>query len=243
MVQFDQHHQAHDRKPSIRSKLSLTPFAKRVSHALLHKLRLLYRSDPNFYVLGTTGNVYIVNLSTNPSCTCPDRTNPCKHIFFVLIRVLGVSLDDPHLRRKTLKPNHLARLLATPSFIVSFARQTLRERFHQVFFLNKELGINAASLMPCVEVEEGAMCPICLDEMRKSGDRAVACGTCKIPVHEECLMTWEKTKKKGLTKCVTCRSPWTNKGDQQRYLNLSYYVWEDEMCPKFGGGNKECRHE
>lgn len=105
----------------------------RILRALGHRLFLLHRSDPNFYILGATGNVYIVNVSTTPACTCPDRATPCKHILFVLIKVLGVPLDDPCLRKRTLRPNQLTRLLANPSSIYSLAGPSLRERFHRAF--------------------------------------------------------------------------------------------------------------
>src|SRR5262245_21640594 len=87
------------------------PLAERVIRALRHRLRLLHRSDSTFFVLGATGNVYTVSLSATPSCTCPDRTTPCKHILFVFIRVLGVPLDDSSLWRRTLRPCQLHRLL------------------------------------------------------------------------------------------------------------------------------------
>uniref|UniRef100_A0A803LFK9 Mitogen-activated protein kinase kinase kinase 1 n=2 Tax=Chenopodium quinoa TaxID=63459 RepID=A0A803LFK9_CHEQI len=229
----NQQHQHHDRHPCkcTPPKPTLQAFTERVTNALLHHIFLLYRSDPEFYVLGATGNVYIVNISITPSCTCPDRTTPCKHILFVLIKVLGFPLDDPGLRRQTISPCHLEKLQATPSSPVSLASHTLRQRFHQVFFLKKELGLRNANLKPCMKAEVGGTCPICL-EMGRSGDRMVACETCRIPIHEECLMTWKRTQRKELTKCLTCRSQWKQKGDQQRYLNLSDYVSEDETSPK-----------
>ncbi|KAG4392134.1 hypothetical protein GLYMA_04G084500v4 [Glycine max] len=91
------------------------PISDRIVRALRHRLRLLHRSGSTFFILGATGNVYTVTLSSSPSCTCPDRTTPCKHILFVLIRVLGVSLDDVCLRRRTPRPCQLQRLLGTPT--------------------------------------------------------------------------------------------------------------------------------
>ena len=49
--------------------------------------------DPirEFLVMGTTGNVYTVTIENEPSCTCPDfqlRQRRCKHIFFILMRVM-----------------------------------------------------------------------------------------------------------------------------------------------------------
>ena len=46
-----------------------------------------------FTVLGTTGSVYTVTINTNPTCTCFDfkrRKTRCKHIYFILTRVMKV---------------------------------------------------------------------------------------------------------------------------------------------------------
>lgn len=46
----------------------------------------------NFTVLGSTGNVYTVTLSKVPTCNCPDaiKGNLCKHLLFVMIKVVGL---------------------------------------------------------------------------------------------------------------------------------------------------------
>ncbi|KAL2934518.1 Mitogen-activated protein kinase kinase kinase 1 [Bienertia sinuspersici] len=216
------HHHHYEHQGGIGWSPTSQDFAERLKNALFHHLQLLYRSDPNLYVLGATGNVYKVSISSTPSCTCPDRVTPCKHILFVLIKVLGIPPDDPILRRETLKPSHIEMLRATPNCPESLANHTLREKFHQVLFLKKELGIR---LKPCtcMEVEAGATCPICLEVVGKSGDRIVACEKCNTPIHEECLMTWKTTtthQRKRLTKCVTCRSNWRGHL-YQRYFNLA----------------------
>ncbi len=46
-----------------------------------------------FAILGTNGNVYDVIIDKEPTCNCPDcavRGNKCKHIIFVMAKVLGV---------------------------------------------------------------------------------------------------------------------------------------------------------
>lgn len=200
------------------------PFAERVIRALRHRLRLLHRSDSSFFVLGATGNVYTVNISATPSCTCPDRTTPCKHILFVFIRVLGVSLDDSCLWRRNLRPCQLKRLLSLPASAGTLAGATVREMFHQLFF-HAGPSTNPG---PQVEVEDGAACPVCLEEMGK-GEKLVACGTCRNSIHEECLMAWKKSSRRRSTSCVLCRARWRNTADQDKYLNLSAYISEDDM--------------
>lgn len=195
-------------------------------HPLCHRRRLLHRSDCNFFMLGATGNVYKVTLSSTPSCTCPDPTIPCNHILFVLIQVLGVSLDDVCLRRRTLRPCELHRLLGTPTSREALAGPTLRQRFHQQF---SEEG----ALVPIIEIEEGSRCPICLEEMGME-ERVVACGTCENPVHEECMVKWKRSRGKRWARCVICRAKWRDKTEQDKYLNLSAYIIEGDMTQPKG---------
>lgn len=206
------------------------PVADRIVRAIRHRLRLLHRSESNFFVLGATGNVYTVTLSTNPSCTCPDRTTPCKHILFVFIKVLGVSLDDSCLRRRTLRPCLLSHLLSKPTSPEAVAGASVRERFHQLFLQARE-----GSSRPAIEIEDGTMCPVCLDEMGR-GEKVVACGTCRNPIHEECLLTWKRTRGRRSASCVICRARWSNRTDQERYLNLAAYVSDDDEVAEGDGG-------
>lgn len=138
-------------RPHLRFR-PIQPIADRIVRALRHHLRLIHRSESKFFVLGATGNVYTVTLSVTPSCTCPDRTTPCKHILFVFIRVLGVSVDDACLRRRTLRLCHLNRLLGTPSDHGALAGAGVRERFHQLFFQATQ-----GASRPNVEIEDGTV--------------------------------------------------------------------------------------
>ncbi|KAK8602505.1 hypothetical protein V6N13_057866 [Hibiscus sabdariffa] len=205
------------------------PVVERIARALRHPLFLLHRSDSTFFVLGATGNVYTVTLSSTPSCTCPDRTTPCKHILFVLIRALGVSVDDTCLRRQTLRPCRLTRLLGTPTSPEALAGAGLRERFHQLFSERKKHGGSG----DVKEIEEGTVCPVCLEEMEK-GDKVAACSTCRNLIHEECLMRWKRSRGRRSANCVICRARWIS--DQEKYLNLAAYIGRDEAEGGGGGG-------
>ncbi|XP_004148392.1 mitogen-activated protein kinase kinase kinase 1 [Cucumis sativus] len=202
------------------------PVADRIVRALHHHLRLLHRSGSNFFVLGATGNVYIVSLSSTPSCTCPDRITPCKHILFIYLQALGLSLDDVCLRRRTLRPCQLNRLLAAPIMLKSLAEIGLRKVFHQQFFqVNDRAASSSSSSSVTVEdMEDGSACPVCLDDMKKK-DRVVACSTCRNLVHEDCFTRWKRSKGRRNVSCVVCRARWKDtKDEQQKYLNLSAYI-------------------
>ena len=131
-----------------------------------------------------------------------------------------MSLDDVCLRRRTLRPCQLQRLLGTPTLPEAVAGGTLRQRFHQLFF-------SGGSTETKIEMEEGATCPVCLEEMGKE-QNLVACGTCRNPIHEECLMKWKRTKGRSAS-CVICRARWRDRVEQDEYLNLSAYVGEDDV--------------
>ncbi|MCL7047919.1 hypothetical protein MKW94_022149 [Papaver nudicaule] len=90
---------------------------ERVERAFNQCIHLLHRSEADFFVLGDTGNVYTVTLSRIPSCNCPDQHTPCKHMLFVLLRVLRISSHDACLRSKTLMQSQVARLLKKPSSV------------------------------------------------------------------------------------------------------------------------------
>lgn len=210
------------------------PISDRILRALRHPLRLLHRADPNFFVLGTTGNVYTINLCSTPSCSCPDPSVPCKHILFVFIRVLGVPLDDACLRRRTLRPCQLHRLLATPTVPESLAAASLRQRFQQLLSSNNNgRNLQEGDLMnnERIEIEEGSSCPVCLEEIGKE-EKVVACGTCENPIHEECFNMWKRSRGKRRVRCVICRAKWRNITEQanNKYLNLSAYVIEEDMA-------------
>ncbi|XP_050210123.1 uncharacterized protein LOC126660571 [Mercurialis annua] len=218
------------------------PVADRIFRALRHQLKLLHRTDTNFFVLGATGNVYTVTLSTNPSCTCPDRTSPCKHIYFVLIRVLGVSVHDTCLRRGTLRPCKVSLLISLPSSVHSLASVGIRETFHQLFYKVSDGGLLRPNNKN-VEIKEGTVCPICLDEIEKNDEERVvsACRTCKNVVHEDCLKMWKKTRGRKGGNCVICRARWRdNRSDQERYLNLAAYVGDDVTAMYHTGIDGKC---
>ncbi|KAL9678522.1 hypothetical protein QQ045_016366 [Rhodiola kirilowii] len=204
------------------------PIADRILRAIRHRLLLLHRTGASFFVLGATGNVYTVTLSTAPSCTCPDRTKPCKHILFVLIKALGVPPDASSLRRRTLRPCQLNRLLAAPTMNEALAGAALQDRFHELSKLARRSG---SSKVIMVEMGDGSMCPVCLEEM-EHGERAESCGTCRNLIHEECLLRWRRSRGRRYVNCVVCRAKW-DMAEKDKYLNLAAYATED------GSGSSE----
>ncbi|MFS7889808.1 putative transferase transcription factor C2H2 family [Helianthus anomalus] len=191
-----------------------------LSHPPQHitRIRLLHRSNATFFILGTTGNVYTVTLATTPTCTCPDPTVPCKHIHFLYVHVFSLPLNNPCLHRRTLRPCQLTRLLSTKISNEAVASAPIRRRFHELYRRS-----NGGKLL--VHVEDGSTCPVCLEEFRVGRWRVVACGACKNPIHVVCLTAW---KSKSSRTCVICRARWRETKQEDKYLNLSAYVGEDD---------------
>ncbi|XP_066357499.1 uncharacterized protein [Miscanthus floridulus] len=197
-----------------------TPCGNRINRALQQNLRLLHRAGAEFSVLGARGYVYTVTLSTTPACTCPDPVVPCKHILFVQLRVLGLSLDEACDWRQ------VARLVGTPTYPDQFAGARARERLHQSW-----------SRRPL----DSAACPVCLEEMvpapaSESSSRTAAsqailtCRTCRNAVHAECFARWERRFSGRAATCVVCRSQWrqpNREQEQEQYMNLA----DGAACP------------
>ncbi|KAM3212481.1 hypothetical protein ACQJBY_065494 [Aegilops geniculata] len=224
--------------------------ANRIIRALQHHLLLLHRAGADFFVLGATGNVYTVTLATTPACTCPDPGAPCKHILFVLLRVLGLSLDEACVWRQSLRPCQVARLVAAPTYPEVLAGPRARERFHQLWAAHAAAAAAKAadqrrqeSAGPSSGRLDGAACPVCLEEMAppaeaQSGAAAtgpaplLTCGTCRNSVHAECFARWKRSRARRAATCVVCRARWRKPSrdreqDQQQYMNLSAYMNEE----------------
>lgn len=214
-------------RPSAARQLS-----DRIGRALRHRLRLLHRSGADFFVLGATGNVYTVTIAATPSCSCPDRAAaPCKHTLFVFLRVLSLSLDDACLRRRTLCPPQLRRLLEAPISPEALAGVRARERFHQLF---SDAGGGGAAPR---RQPRGGDCPVCLQEMESEGEGALkTCATCGNSLHEGCFLRWRSSRGRRAATCVLCRARWRDRKETERYLNLAAYAGEDET-PATGGGS------
>ncbi|CAL5048223.1 unnamed protein product [Urochloa decumbens] len=235
-------------EPAVATPNTTTPFAaaeeeastrrvaNRIIRALQHQLRLLHRAGAEFFVLGATGNVYTVTLSASPACTCPDPAAPCKHILFVLLRVLGLSLDEACVWRHTLRPCQVARLVGTPTSPGVLAGARAREKFHQLWAARPSVAGRKDAAAPAPgRPLEGAACPVCLEEMAPAAaapaqqQQAVVltCRTCRNAVHAECFARWKRSRARRAATCVVCRSRWrqpSREQEKEQYMNLAAYM-------------------
>ena len=160
----------------------------------MYLLEMTQQSDTkaDFVVLGSTGNVYNVTIDDKISCTCPDalKGNRCKHAFFVLMRVLGVSAQNPILQQKSLTEDDFKSMNISNLRVPQTAEAPLTVK-----------SAYQTSKLPVVpkNLED---CPICYEKI--GTEEHEACKQCRYAFHSECLSTWWAHANQNT--CPMCRS-------------------------------------
>lgn len=215
-----------------------TAVRERILRAFTHRLYLIEKNlsgDPpsacDFFVLGATGNVYTVTLSIVPSCTCPDhaRGNTCKHILFVMLRVLKLPCVDPRVWQKALLPSELQALLHNLSVNDAvLASDPVRYRFKQI------TGECSTSEAPKpLQRDIDGDCPVCYEPMASNDGKplepVVFCKMCGNNVHSDCFKRWSQSKTHDRVTCIYCRALWERDdkiegaSSHGEYINLAAY--------------------
>ncbi|GAB7359076.1 hypothetical protein MBLNU230_g5148t1 [Neophaeotheca triangularis] len=141
-------------------------------------------------IAGTTGNVYQITIDKVPSCSCPHalKGNQCKHIAYVLARVLRVP--------------------AELQYQLAFVSTELREIFAKAPPLPSETAEK--------ETHDGnrkpleGECPLCSEDFDLNSLEAIVyCkASCGNNIHRSCFQQWSATKGGGSVPCPFCRTPW-----------------------------------
>ncbi|WWD10062.1 hypothetical protein V865_008195 [Kwoniella europaea PYCC6329] len=183
-----------------------------------------------FKVLGSTGNVYTVNIGTIPRCDCPDNlkgNKPCKHIIFVFIKVLKVPDDSSIWFQMSLTPEEVEQVFNT-SPPTPNGSVTVNVKVHKAYLHATGRGGEDEEVVTGIakEIKDGSDgkkmdavgedCPVCYEEMAQEdvdGKKLVYDETltgCGKPLHTECFNMWAMTAttKGNDVTCVWCRSPW-----------------------------------
>lgn len=158
-----------------------------------------------FKICGSTRLLYDINLHQNGSftCSCPDmfKHNPtyvCKHICFVMIKVLkhasfvNFVLNHHKLDESTI--NHAKEICIAQC-----------EAFNP--YLAEQYHILKVTDFDCHDpkLDEGDECPICYCCLSNNNvSKLKACPNCKNIVHKECIEKWLDMSRHQT--CVYCRS-------------------------------------
>ena len=178
---------------------------------LIETLENTNKYERVYDIMGSTGNVYRVAIKQKPTCTCPDykkRESNCKHIYFVLLRIMKVNKqnEDKSIFSKLELLDMFNNIpMITNHLIVN---NTLKQKYDNMKGKdpkdNKVTGKGTDDL-----------CPICLDEL-ENGDQLDYCKySCGKYIHTVCFGMWCKNK---IPVCVFCKQNWNKEIGQ--YVNL-----------------------
>ena len=169
----------------------------------------------DFTVLGSTGNVYTVTLTSVPFCNCPDyqrRHDSCKHLLFVLLKVIGLAINDPLSYQKAYLTSELEVLFE--KLRTRRVGGTVLANAHVRAAVAGETRPDADDLESSSKrrsLEDGdADCPICFEDVKECPALQLTfCrSTCGANFHAECIRKWlGNGRNKG---CPLCRQPWTH---------------------------------
>ena len=179
----------------------------RKNRGLTQKLFIIEsKSDYDYVIMGSTGNVYDVTISNIPTCTCPDfttRGNRCKHIYFIMMKIMKVINDD----REEYSDDDIAQMV-------------LNKNLNPLFYINDKIKEKYTKIISNMgsSLAKGVddLCPFCLDDIDNGEEYEFCKQECNKCVHIECFNMWCK---KNEAICVFCKKPWTN--ESSLYINLT----------------------
>ncbi|KAJ3548010.1 hypothetical protein NMY22_g1441 [Coprinellus aureogranulatus] len=166
-----------------------------------------------FSVLGSTGNIYTVMVDKLPKCDCPDarKGNHCKHILFIMTKVLQVPTTSHMWYQKALLTSELEEIFANaPAAPNAVTNRRVQEAYARATGKANATPVAEPSSKKRMPQEEDD-CPICYESMFKVAEAKLAfCEECGNALHSGCFAQWKQTSQrsgKELT-CVYCRSKW-----------------------------------
>ncbi|KAL3480001.1 hypothetical protein BJX99DRAFT_45679 [Aspergillus californicus] len=165
-----------------------------------------------FDIVGTTGNLYSTVIGKVPRCSCPDalKGNQCKHICYVLVKVLNA-------------PVHLQYQLA-------FLSTELRDIYENSSLRQVKDKSEEAETDGKRKPVEGD-CPICFMEFEPEKEDIVWCrAACGNNIHRTCFQKWAATQQAQGVRCVYCRAAWQFKdADGKVDINLEQLLSEGSV--------------
>ncbi|ORZ21364.1 hypothetical protein BCR42DRAFT_407403 [Absidia repens] len=195
-------------------EISLLPQLRgKIERLKREKLFVMSRSplgptEEEFEVIGSTGNLYMVLIGSQLSCTCRDflhRRAHCKHILTILLKVFRLHPSSPIFT--TLYPS-LNTLHEIFSSRVPDPASFIPQELKAIIDRNIKSGPAQSGTKTARRPIDTSDCPVCCDEFDDTKIQDILfCRVCGNNIHAECFEMWKKTKLANIT-CVYCRSPW-----------------------------------
>ena len=149
-------------------------------------------TERKFVIMGHSGHVYNVTITNRPKCTCPDfylRHNRCKHIYFVLIRIMNID----NVTDRYYSDDDLTDMFSNIPPIAQ-----------NLMYKGDEMENNEGKEVE-QKFEKGDICPICLDPLENGKELDFCRYSCGKTIHSKCFSMWVKSKG---SICVFCRAQW-----------------------------------
>lgn len=209
-------------------KHATADIAARIGRAITQRLYLINQTDVStpgnlerkYAVLGSTGNLYDVNICKLPTCSCPDfgRSRLCKHILFVQLKVLRIDSRSELVYQDALLQSELAEIFgnapAAPSDVQAKAEVVTA-------YKNLTAGESSSSSSEPTESAEASApvndkvpegdCPVCFEDL-PNGEALDSCKTCKNFIHVDCLKMWLGRSQT----CCYCRNDWHSFSEKEK---------------------------
>ncbi len=214
---------------------------QRIMRAKTERLYLIHRgtienNKCDFAVLGSTGNIYTVTITHLSKCSCPDfargHNHTCKHMLFVLLKVMAIDEDSPYLYQAAWLTSELQEMFATfverrgpsnESEAAILANDQVRQAYAKIQAgetWKEEDQVeepNGSGIVRKALDEENSDCPICFDSMLDDAPAKLTfCRTaCGYNFHIDCIRRWCEQQQRSTSApatCPNCRQPWEVKG-------------------------------
>ncbi|KAF1976079.1 hypothetical protein BU23DRAFT_552081 [Bimuria novae-zelandiae CBS 107.79] len=175
-----------------------TSYLEIKARALSQRLTVLSRErigtddvpEEKVVMAGSTGNVYTQHIKLVPSCDCPHarKGNQCKHIIYVMLRVLKAPEEVGY--QLALTSSELGDIFRNAAPIPTDGDQQKTE---------------TDGKRKAVEGE----CPICYTDFGPGKEAIVYCkAACGNNIHKSCMQSWIAAKGVGRATCPYCRAKW-----------------------------------
>jgi len=184
------------------------------------RLYVLQQRGPLSFIVKRDGEKgkHRVMIGEKQSCSChQDNTKLCQHLFFVMIKVLRVSRDNPLVWQLSLVDREIGDILA--------GKYTKRTRETKpLAFRKKEAQTSKAERR---QIISGEPCPICYSEMEEDNEAIVFCDVkCGRGIHAKCMQVWaqHRMEEREPISCPLCRSDWG--ADSMQQISKVLFDWE-----------------
>ncbi|CAG8480083.1 5225_t:CDS:2 [Diversispora eburnea] len=160
---------------------------KQIERAVKEPMYLIDCKEVNptqrkYVVLGPTGEVYTTDIAKIVSCSCPDFHNGihCKHILFILLRILKVHPESDLVYQKALKEKEL-KLIFNNSPQITYPSKGIVDQLKAIASRDQK------KRKP---IDDDCSC--CHEPL---GNQKVLiwCDACGNNIHLDCFTTWERS--------------------------------------------------